>query len=776
MSDLEAFGRWLVDNKDKAGTPEYNDVADAFNALDLKREQSAAPISPNRQDALAGANDELRAVIREPSTRAAEYAERAKGAVRSGAEFIDNVVGAGQKLLEEQADPTRPTPPIAGQPPAGTPERAEWEVYQKVERKKRSIRKRNASPKPWESGSSMGAAAAGGAYAAHAAAPYARPLAGLPYIGPIASTTIPMLAGAYGAATGLYAHGALAQAAKDTGFKTPYADVTQKELRDRAYKEGQDDLMFSGALSVAGNIARPIGRYAIDTLTGISKEHRLYAKKVSDELGIGLSPVNLSDRGLIRGWNKIAGSLPWIGKPAQDRRDDVLKEVASAVDGLFMKSGPYMQSSEVAGKMVEVARDRYAGWRRIGDKKYKAARDAAKDAGPIVPVLGLQDKALRLADEAERLVGRSAETGKPIDWKATEDAKAIFDDAVNNVMKYDDVITVDHMAGLKEGLEASIDKLKGMDGKTNGGYLSLLIGFLREAQAAELSVLKDKKLMKENPAGVEAVRLMSEADKYWRHVMSMFDTTAAGKFRRVDPYIFTAPGKRKRGAPGVARPDEIYDAVFSTNSKDAQKELLALVGRPAYGQAVSTHVMDAFQDAAKHKDGFDAAKFLQSTGLLSYGAPVAGKGARKTTGMNEAYKVAGIDPDRLVLFADVMSKLDSSMVRDASAFLQRRGGLGGVRSIVKALGPGAVTSGSATVAGGPAALLATAAMWWFTRELNSPVFTRLMRDAQRLDPGTQAFRNAMARLVRLSGDSVFQMAEDTKDAAIDMYDNLTQSP
>ncbi|MDD9926156.1 MAG: hypothetical protein OXR03_10015, partial [Rhodospirillaceae bacterium] len=476
----------------------------------------------------------------------------------------------------------------------------------------------------------------------------------------------------------------------------------------------------------------------MDMVTGVGPRQRAYAGEVKSKFGVGLSNVNLSERPLIKGFNRIVGMMPLIGAPAAKARERVATEFLDAKDRLFIRSGPSLSKPEAATYLVQAAKKRYGAMSGRANKLYGNYRALAEEAGEIFPTEHLQLRAVETLDEATKAMARNRETGELIVPKSLREAWKTYNDAVEDAVMYGDRVTLPQLETIEGSLYAAANQIKEQakgGGKAAAALQNAIMNMAREAQGAQ-------RLVDPEGAGAEALAAVNKDDDFYYRMMGVFETKAAQAVIKTDPNAL-ARGPRKFKRP-TFNEDEVFDMMFSTKSADAQKQLLDVVGRPAYQKAVQTHVSNAFSKSITDK-GFNSKQFLELTGLGNTGVREGTENA-----MNAAYRLAGVDRGRLELFADFAAKITRSDVPDMSTFVARRGMLGGIRSAARAFVPGAMVAGGAATAMGPVTGLGlTLGLRYVTGVMNKPVYKQLMEDIARNAPGSQGFRNSMTRLLRL---------------------------
>lgn len=761
MADrLEAYADWLVQNEGKQGTPEFETVKDAY--LEMRGSGGDAPSVSASPD-----------VVESPQINVKQYERQGRKAVTDGVQAVQDALKAGSSIARRAATGPEYAPPdvqapIAGAPPPNTPEFAAWEKRQNVERRKRGIRKKLSALHPKDSGGAMHAAVIGGAAANRAVEPFLRPLAPVPGWGPVISAGGQIAAGALGAGAGVYGYYGGLDALKDAGVDTPYKRVGALEAAQLGLKEARDDAMFAGALSSVGRVARGAGRKAIDMFTGVGPAQRQYAAEIYSKFGVGLSNVNLSERPLVRGFNKIVGVMPFIGTPAAKSRDRLAGEFLAAKDRLFVMSGPTLTKPEASKHLIKAAKRKFGAFTSRANKLYSEYRTLADEAGEIFPTEKMQMRAIETLDDVTKNLPVNRDTGAPMIPNSLQSAWKAYTDAVDEVVMYGDRVTLPQLETIEGALYAAAAQAKeaSKGGKKAAGAIQhAILNLAREAEEAQRAIDP------EGP-GAAALAALGKADGFYSKMMGVFDSKTAQQIKRTDPDALTT-GARRFKKP-TWREDEVFDMMFSTKSAEAQKELLDVVGKPAYRKAVQTHVTNAFNSSITDK-GFNSAKFLETTGLGNSGVREGTENA-----MNAAYRLAGIDRERLELFADFASKITNSDVPDLSTFVARRGMLGGVRSALKGIVGIGIAGGGSGAVGGIPAVATTIGLRWMTGQMNKPVYKQLMEEVARNAPESQGFRNSLARILRLGledmGVRVQGTAEDVEKMAEDAYDRIKVTP
>jgi len=757
---LEKYAEWLVQNEDKQGTPEFETVKDAY--LEMRGSGGDAPAVAENPDVAAN-----------PTINAKQMERQGREAITQGVQGVKDALSAGSAILDRATTGNEYAPPevqapIAGAPPPGTPEFTAWEQNQDVERRKRALRKRLLSLHPKDSGGALHAAVIGGASANRAVEPYLRPFSPVPFWGPIINAGGQIAAGAAGAGSGVYGYYGGLDALKNMGADTPYKRVGALEAAQLGMEEAKNDAMFAGALSTVGRVGRGVGRKAIDMFTGVGPEQRRYAADIMNKFGVGLSNVNVTERPLIKGFNRIVGVMPFIGTPAAKSRDRLAQEFLNAKDRLFVMAGPTLTKPQASKHLIKAAKKKFAAFSGKANRMYTEYRQLADEAGEIFPTENLQLRAIDSLDEATKAIPTNRETGEIMVPEALKDAWKIYNDAVNEVVMYGDRVSLRQLETIEGSLYAAAAKAKEASKGGKKAAATLQHAILKMAGEAEAA---QRAIDPEGP-GAEALEALTKADNFYSRMMGIFDSKTAQSIKGTDPDALST-GVRSFKQPKW-REDEVFDMMFNTKSAEAQKELLDIVGKRAYRKAVQTHVTNAFNQSITDK-GFNSKKFLEMTGLGNTGVREGTENA-----MNSAYRLAGVDRERLELFADFASKITNSDVPDLSTFVARRGMLGGVRSALKGIVGIGIAGGGSGAVGGVPAIMTTIGLRYVTGQMNKPVYKQLMEEIARNSPESQGFRNSLTRLLRLGIEDLGERAEDAADEvsrmADEAYGRLNISP
>lgn len=550
--------------------------------------------------------------------------------------------------------------------------------------------------------------------------------------GPGAPAAVPAgvaAGGVGGAMIGSMTFDTLSEALRAAGV-TPQADNTPAGALQTAVFEGG----LEGATAGAGSALAAGGRAAIQfgrQVLGATDEIALGLARKSQNLGIPVGLIQVTQNGLPRNFARVAGIFPFVGTPIRENAAATATALESSLNNILDGVAPSTSFSALGVNAVEAAQNMTLATRARITNLYNAFIDESMGlSNPnIFDTTALKEEAQRIIDVALANRPRTVD-GQVIGRPVTNDpVLAYAQDLVNIAERIDGATWRQINFDLLD-----LQKAAG----TQGFDVGRIFG-LKRARDGMIETLDTAGL---DP--IEAQRVVAsaqEANLFFFQAMQRFQNPVSDQFLKFDRNFFDIGTFE----PGSRNADEIVTAIFNpaTRSPQAVQQLRDVVGDDVFGQLVRNHI-DEVADAAFRRQStgagteivFDPFAFERSLGL-------SGRDRGQVEALNTMLEAAGGSVDDLMDFIDVAKRVGEFTLPSSSQFVARRAALGGVQSVLSIAGVGAAAATVDPITTAAGIMLARK----FSSVIASPERLRLMTVALDNAAGAAQRNTAILRLI-----------------------------
>lgn len=514
---------------------------------------------------------------------------------------------------------------------------------------------------------------------------------------------------------------------------------TATEQVGAAAREGYLDLAFG----MAGAAFQPI-KFARALLSKISGLATPIAKEIqakAAKFGIGVGAVDVGGT-LPQAYAKTIGVFPWSGTPFRKAEIAKRKQISGAIENILDTFGPNKIMSDLGIDMVAAARGAHRSFRSTSAVLYKNVENAIEQAArqDIIPTDIVREVASGFAEQAKKgtikiPIGKKQIATHLVDSKGQPILKTIINfkelprasqetviKFIDNLRSLPETITPTQYRQLKGDLSDLIGK------NLRDGWDVKQLTEIKGALETGFNNLRTDLL----PAGQgEAIKdFLTTANKFYSKGIVQFQTKVAKTFERVDKTIFKVGAE----TPGSLNADEIYQVAVNLKSPKQIGELTKLVGNKNMKAAASLHFETAVGSSTKQTsllgeqyNTIDPFELEKSLGLV-------GASKQKLAGVNELYKIGGVNLKDITDLIDVMKRIEE--IRNPSEFIRRRLILAGMSGAAAVGGAGFIAGGGPVTIG---------AMTLLSRH-----FSKIFADPKKLKLMTTAMDEAKNAIFRQS--------------------------
>lgn len=437
-------------------------------------------------------------------------------------------------------------------------------------------------------------------------------------------------------------------------------------------------------------------------------EKELY--DASKNIKIPLSIGEVTQSSLAKGYIKVAGIFPFIGKSFIKQTGKTRTSLEKYNDDILNTLAPNATIANLGVDVFNAAKNTYKSFRSLSAKHYDKFKNLAGglknskiiQLGNIKNyVRELEEKAVKYDIGGKKLETIQANTGDPI---------LSFLETITKIKGSINPIQY-------RNLQREINKL--MNKGVVEGWDIKRLREAKEALEKDFSVL----LMPSNLSNADqiAFKAVAEAHKNANEVYSkgikLFDQPAAKPFQRVDKNIFRAGFEKG----GTLNADELLPKVLNLNSPQAVKDLkLLLEDVPGLFKSTAKNWLDDVWKSASQSrlnlSAKDANVLTYDPTKLAVALGFVGKNQKaKEKTIKYLLEESGISYHRLKDFVKVSRNYDGVNIPDVSTFIQRRFLLQGTKVITTLAGVSSIFTG-----GGQLFLLGLVSGKYGTRLLSSP--------------------------------------------------------
>lgn len=494
-------------------------------------------------------------------------------------------------------------------------------------------------------------------------------------INPVVGATV---LGGVGAVAGAIAPEMTLELMETLGFRPEgyreQVGLSNDDLKALAESEALLDVFFGTGFQAAAMAARPVSRF----MAGVGRQGAELGRQASEQ-GLAIPAVMAGTGRFGRFFTSVFGRFPLIGGPLVREGRQIEAEVERITNLLPGRIAPVIAHSDVGREIYKDATELVT---RVGqhfdesyEMVYKAADQSDGFVTPIATVEKGQEIIRGIQERTPEMVG-----GGPAGAGAALDSLRQFIET--------EILPLGGQQSLRQmdGLLAKIDQQFATFEPEVRRHVTALVSQLRTA--AQRDVVQ-------NWSGPpEIARALRAVDAEFSDTMSfLFETSTAKRFGSV----------RRQGLRGINMDtatrtpvDQIARLVVNLESPQAIEELSRLVTPETMQSIASRAVEDALAAGMREVNGnrvFNPEIVRKNLGLdreASGRALAIGTLLEKTSGLTLA---------ELNTFLDVASAIRNTEIPNMSAFIARRGMIGGLTGIWRGLLPGITATTGAGLAG-----------------------------------------------------------------------------
>ena len=474
------------------------------------------------------------------------------------------------------------------------------------------------------------------------------------------------------------------------GFKVQDSGDFLRDTTKKAVDEAGLDAAFSMGFMSLGPITRRIGKYAVGKFMGVTGEEAVKAADEAAAQGINLGAAHVSKSGFVKGFPRVVGVFPFVGKPFKVNQSRVVGEIDAHAADILNTIAPPTTQLKAGEAAVVAAKKRFDKFSNVKSSLYEhfykladdlPERDIVKTWGIKI---GLNDEILE-KELKETIALKSGETMRR--FKSDE-----IGDFIGQIKELPDRLTVEQARGLQRELNQISIKAK-LD-----GYDISRLRQLKDLITAAVHNPDLSRISADEAAKVSSA--LTEANEFFINGKKIFESVTARKFGAVEKNIFAAGVKR----PGTITPDKLFKRAYDASSPMALEDLRKLVGRNQFNGMTRQFLDDAVEASMiKSKAGmtgprlFNAEKFEKALGLNT---------PEGWASLQTMLKDTPVTIKDWTMFLKAAKTGSDIVIRDPSSFVARRLVLAG-GTMGAAVGAGLVGGAQASI---PMALFLTLAL------------------------------------------------------------------
>jgi hypothetical protein len=530
--------------------------------------------------------------------------------------------------------------------------------------------------------------------------------------------------------------------------------LSDDELQTLVEGEVLIDLATAGGLQAFKGVSRGTARL----FTRPTKASRELSEDAIRE-GISLMPVQAGGRRLGKAFVNVMGRFPLIAGPLRKAGTRSAEQLQMAYAKLPERIAPIGSISDVHTKVLSEIEDTVV---KVNDQFVKKFDDIAsrpgvtvgldntasaisrfsKDVARITPKAAPGQKGVKLpgrVDELQKFLANSlsplvSKSGEAADQsiKQADNILSAIDSKIAHFAKKGDVEAVNMLDGLRRGVQADmLTNLKGPNAKAIGDELTVLTA------------------------------------EWGKTVDELFSNAIAKK-------IGLKPAEGIRAARFAGSRGEIADTigfVLRSNDPAMVKDLSRILNPQTFKELTASVLNERVRGAFTRGEGgnlvLNPGKFAATMGLDN---PQSGR-YLQTKAMLEAS--GGLTMKEVHRLDDIAKAIEGVDIPDVSTFIARRGTIGGLSAVTKALvptmafssGAGAGVASSGISGGVVGGLMIYGGAYGISRAISKPANARLLRRVLDKDATDAVKAAAGFRLMRLVTDDAVLEGDMTRDAA-----------
>jgi len=401
-------------------------------------------------------------------------------------------------------------------------------------------------------------------------------------------------------------------------------------------------------------------------ITGVTDNSRALFE-ASKRLNVPLNIAGVTDTALGKGYQKVIGVFPFVGKPIRTGFEQQKEALNKVADDILNSFGPNMSISNLGVNIYKAAKNTNQEFRNKARQNYKLFEDAVKKLPKNARnVIGLNNTKKVITELEKDLPIFALKGGKKTTISPAKDEIYNF---LQKIKSIKGPISPEQYKGLKQDINY----------------------FLKDANNVNVRRLqKTKKALEEDFLSLAPIKSTPENLKKYKEVltahktandffaegMKKFETPTAKRFQRADKNIFNSNTFKS----GTINADELIKNVIKLDSPQAVRDLQKLIPKDTFKNVAQSVVNKAF-DSAKIIDTKGKPLLNYDVNKITNALGITGKSKEKLDGIKEIFKATNVDFNKFQDFIKLASRYQGNEFANPSTFVARRAVLGGVRSI-----------------------------------------------------------------------------------------------
>lgn len=528
----------------------------------------------------------------------------------------------------------------------------------------------------------------------------------------------------------------------------------------------QTVVMGEGLLETAtggGVTLARLGRRGLSKWITGSRGTEDIAEAASRE-GIAILPVQLGSRKLPRQFISIFGRFPLLATPFAKQAVKADQQLADAFERVPGRIAPAASMNAVSTEIFADASNLVGEISRQFESRTSRLFMKADAAGVKVAPINTSLKAREMLTRLEKMSPAAAKGQKAIPLSPA--LQSLKDFLTSNIMP----MAAEQAPGL-----AKTQSLRQLD-----SLLQILDMSAKNATKGKLKSKVAYGMIDELRTTIQSDMLLNSRGANAKEVISEFMDTDA-EFSRTLQDLFNNGALKKLGIkadeargvyidPGSKQIDDLANVLLKSTSSKIIDDLERVVQPYTFRRLTSTVLnsrlragMTVAENGVTHEFNID--KFAELMGLDQKGSPLY----LQTAKMLE--KAGGMNISEVNDLVKIARRMGSIEIPDVSTFVARRGVLGGVKSVLGALIPGAAVVGGAHLAGMSGiftGLLFVGGTRSIAKLISDPLAARMLRSVTKVEGRGIARKASYIRIGRAVLNRLFHDEGSSPEANVEI--------
>lgn len=441
-----------------------------------------------------------------------------------------------------------------------------------------------------------------------------------------------------------------------------------ENIKESLLKSGKD-VVDSAKYNMLFSSIPGAGQFIKQKLAG-EKARSLYES--AKQLNIPLSIGEVSETGIAKGYIKVAGVFPWIGKSFQKQTANTKESLQKINKDILNTLAPNSTIANLGIDVVNAAKKSYKDFRQLSSALYTNFNNLSKNLkNPnIIGLNNTKNYINKIIQETPtfRLGG-----GKPTTIEGFVDPVAPF---LKKISKITGNIAPNQYRELQRQINSMMNK-----GAKEGWDIKRLQNLKIQLEKDFSSLVMPKNISKTD---IELFNKIKEAhsfaNKFYSNGMKIFDSPTAKTFQKVDKNIFKSGFEKS----GNLNADEIVSKVINLNSPQSLLNLKKLLGKDLYNKVSKNWLDDVWQKAVNKRSSIDESSTILNfdPNILAKELGLVGKNSKiRNDTIKLLFKNTGVNYNQIKNLIKISKNYENVNIPNVSSFVARRAMLGGLAAI-----------------------------------------------------------------------------------------------